>query len=27
MNPQLGNGSVYGQILNRSWEILPVERN
>ena len=26
-NPQLGNGSVDGQILNRSWEILPVERN
>jgi len=23
----LGNGSVYGQILNESWEILPVERN
>ena len=26
-NPQLGNGSVYCQILNQSWEILPVERN
>ena len=26
-NPQLGNGSVYGQILNRFWEILPVKRN
>jgi len=26
-NLQLGNGSVYGQILNRSWKILPVERN
>ena len=26
-NPQLGNGSVYFQILNQSWEILPVESN
>ena len=26
-NPQLGNGSVHGQIRNRSWEILPAERN
>ena len=25
--PQQSNGSVYGQILNRYWEILPVERN
>ena len=24
--PQRSKGSVYGQILNRSWEILPVER-
>jgi len=26
-NPKLGNGSVYGQILNRSWETLPVQPN
>jgi len=26
-NPQLGNGSVYCQILNQSWEILSVESN
>jgi len=26
-NQQLGNGSVYSQILKLSWEILPVERN
>jgi len=26
-NPQLGNGSVHCQILNQSWEILPVESN
>jgi len=24
--PERSNGSIYGQILNRSWEILPVER-
>jgi len=26
-NPQLGNRSVYGQTLNQSWEILPVQSN